>query len=162
MAAQMWVNDAGTPRQIIEVWVNDSGVARRINEIWVNDSGTARQVFAGGTVQSFSGSRTASTTSDFYLQSNAERSNLDSEVGTNYWLVPQSGMGNFDVFATVLSGSLTTGTTGSWLNLGTTRTWSVDHAGGPGSTSVTLQLQFRRSSDGTIVATNTVGIVATS
>jgi hypothetical protein len=51
--AELWVNDAGTARQIRDIWVNDSGTARQIREIWVNDSGTARRVFSRGILFTF-------------------------------------------------------------------------------------------------------------
>lgn len=162
MAAETWINDSGTARRITEVWINDSGTARRITEIWVNDSGTARLIFAGAQIESFSGEINQVGTISFSLFSDGTRTNLDAEAGTNYWLEPQSGMSLFDVRATETSGSVTTGTVGSWLNLGTTRTWTKAPPGGPGASSVTLQLEIRRASDGVVLETNTIELVASA
>ena len=41
------------------------------------------------------------------------------------WCKPAGTAGDYEVLATMLLGSLSSGTVGSWLNLGTTRTWSV-------------------------------------
>lgn len=43
--AALYLNDAGTWRQIQSVYVNDAGTWRTIQKIWVNDSGTWRQVY---------------------------------------------------------------------------------------------------------------------
>lgn len=41
------------------------------------------------------------------------------------WCVPGASSSNYEVYATLLGGTLSSGTTGSWLSMGTTRTWSV-------------------------------------
>lgn len=45
MAAEYWLNDGGSWREMNEIHVNDSGVWRDCIEKWVNDSGTWRLVF---------------------------------------------------------------------------------------------------------------------
>lgn len=59
------------------------------------------------------------------------------------WLVT-GNPGDFDVRCTVLTGSLYSGTTGSWLDLATTREWTVldDTDNGDGLiTSITLEIR---------------------
>lgn len=161
MAADLYVNDSGTARRINEVWVNDAGTARRIVEIWVNDNGVARQIFSGAIVQDFVGSVQDAGTATFQLFFTGVRSNLEGEFGTNYWIEPQSGMSGYEVRASAVGG-VSSGTLGSWLSLGSTRTWTLNHVGGPGATSRTLVLEFRRAADALVLETNSVGLVATS
>lgn len=59
---------------------------------------------------------------------------------------------SFEVFATVLSGTLTSGPTGSWVSLSTSRTWVV--VANPGTfKSCTIQLQIRRTTDNAVLTT---------
>lgn len=51
---------------------------------------------------------------------------LFSTVGT--WLL-RGVNSDYEVFATLNSGSLSSGTTGAWLGLGTSRAWSVNTTG---------------------------------
>lgn len=52
---------------------------------------------------------------------------------------------NYEVKATLTSGTFATGTAGSWLNLGTERTWTVRHSGGTeGSTATFATFEIRK------------------
>jgi len=76
-------------------------------------------------------------------------------TGLGDWLVPGVNASNYEVFATLDSGSLTTGTTGSWLNLGTSRVWSLTNSSfGPQTTQITVQI--RRTGTATILASATI------
>jgi hypothetical protein len=67
----------------------------------------------------------------------------------------------YEVRATLDAGTLTSGTTGSWLGLGTTRSWNVTRASNiVGSDSATLTVEIRAASSGTVLATATVTITA--
>ncbi len=168
--AELWVNDSGTARQIREVWVNDSGTARRINEIWVNDAGTARRIFVGDqiTISDMTASAaTSSPTSATASYALASDGDIDATAGTNTsvdrgdWISPQINMSAYEARATVTSGTLSSGTEGTWLSLGTTRTWNVVHSGiGTGSTSCEFTLEIRRTSDGVVLDTATITLQA--
>lgn len=85
-----------------------------------------------------------------------ETDSIGNENRTDFggeWLLSGTA-GQFEVFATVLSGTLDFGTAGSWLNLGTTRDWGVTWAA-VGSKTATVQLQIRRVSDAVVQATAT-------
>jgi len=75
------------------------------------------------------------------------------------WL--QSGTNtDFEVYATLTSGSIT-GTTGSWLSLGTTRDWSaVDSVAEGDSVSAEIILQIRNASTLAVVAMATFNLDA--
>lgn len=66
-----------------------------------------------------------------------------SEIASNQWIVPRSAAGaNYEARATVTSGTLTSGTTGTWLPLSTSRSWDVQ-TGAPGSIEATITVEIR-------------------
>lgn len=69
-------------------------------------------------------------------------------IGTGYW-----------VRATATSGSLSSGTTGSWLQLNSARTWVRDNAGTEGTLSATLTLEIATDSGGVNIVATRTGIV---
>jgi hypothetical protein len=78
----------------------------------------------------------------------------DSRQGGVYtqehvWLQSGGVAGDYQVRATVNSGALSSGTTGTWLALSTTREWFVQSAGGFESATITLEIRLA-------VAPNTV------
>lgn len=167
MSEDIYIDDAGTARRIRQVYVNDSGTARRIKEIYVNDNGTARRIFASGDVSLTTGARTATSFGFSYFELNASgsRSTLDSESGTKYWIDPQGGMWQYEVFATqnAFSGAGSAGGTfGAWLPLTSTRTWSANRpsAAGSGVDQLVVALQIRRAIDSVVVATATITITS--
>lgn len=82
-----------------------------------------------------------------------------ADAGTNAnWTWLLSGLNSsYQVRATLISGTLSSGTTGSWLTLNTTRTWSVTTGT---FKSATLTIEVRRISDGVICDTATVTLTA--
>lgn len=158
------INNSGDWEDIEEVYVNDSGTWRFIDEIYVNNSGTWVLVFESlGELVTFSGdTRTATgSAATFGLANTGERTTTDSETGTKYWINPQVGMNKYSVRCTSTQ-TLDGGTTGSWLNLGTTRTWSLNPPGsGPVPRTSTLTLEFALTSDtSTVLETCNVTLVA--
>ena len=67
------------------------------------------------------------------------------------WIVPKSAAsGVYETRATVVSGSLTTGVTGTWLSLDSDRTWSLVR-NSVGSSQCVLTIEIRK---GTTVLTS--------
>ena len=62
---------------------------------------------------------------------------------------------------TTTSGTLTSGTNGSWEALSSTRTWEKVRSTGVGSSTVVGTLEIRRTSDSVVVASATVSLQAT-
>jgi YD repeat-containing protein len=87
--------------------------------------------------------------------------NSNSVIDQGDWLTPKTGMSGFDVLATGGSGC-NTGTFGSWLNLGTTRTWTAFRAAGQhgGWTQCIFTIQIRNSSTGTVLGSATITMTA--
>lgn len=100
----------------------------------------------------------ASATATFTLNSNGSRNGGSGST----WVTPTGSTiisGLFEAFVTVTSGSLTSGTSGSWINLGTTRNWTRQQAG-VGSSTCIFTLQIRRASSGVVLGTSTVTLQA--
>jgi hypothetical protein len=81
-----------------------------------------------------------------------------NQFDEQFWITPQSDMSDYEVLATLTSGPLTSGTTGVWLGLGTTRTWSITTASGLRTTQFILQL--RLVGETTVLASATITLEA--
>ena len=76
------------------------------------------------------------------------------------WVSPSSAGGNYEVFATVTSGTLSSGTTGSWVATSGSPTWTRV-AAGPGTIMVvTLSMQVRAVGNATVLDTWSVTLEA--
>lgn len=86
--------------------------------------------------------------------------NTVSDVGD--WMSPKISAfaTNYEVFATLNSGTLTAGTTGSWLGLETTRTWTRNRTS-VGSNAAQIGLEIRKKGTTTVLATATIDFDAT-
>lgn len=160
------INDGGTWRTLTEVHVNDGGTWRRCNTVYVNDGGTWRTVFVGDTITV--GDTTANSlvlgstaTAGWELTSGGDvRSTVSDNTMTDIgdWIAPKTNMADYEVIATLLSGSIT-GTFGTPLSLGTTRLWQLSRVS-PGVSSGSMSIQIRRISDSTVMDTATIGFSA--
>lgn len=81
-----------------------------------------------------------------YTLSNTGAGSASNNSGWTWRLYGASA--DYEVFATATSGIVSTGTTGSWLGLGTSQSWSVTRSGAVGSKLATITLKIRRISDG--------------
>ena len=78
------------------------------------------------------------------------------------WLIGGS-VANYDVRVTPQSGATLTGTTGSWLNCATTRSWSITNNGTNNSTlSSQFLVEIRLTSSGVVQASATITLSATN
>jgi len=74
-------------------------------------------------------------------------------VQLQQWCVPAANASQFEAFVTVTYGTVT-GTTGSWLSLGTDRTWTKTVSAAIGYNFVTFTVGIREiGGDGTILST---------
>lgn len=86
--------------------------------------------------------------------------NNGNAIDLGDWIAPKVGISGYDVKATLLSGTLTSGTTGSNLNLGTTRSWSRAQTS-VGSSSAQIRLDITRAGTTTpVLATATITLSA--
>ena len=79
----------------------------------------------------------------------------------NDWVVPNGSAANYEVRATLNSGTLRVGSsaTGSWLALSSTRTWSVRRLAA-GITNADLTIEIRPAGGGATLATANVTLEA--
>jgi hypothetical protein len=101
-------------------------------------------------------------TVSYALQSGGNAVNQDSVVLEN-WLLP--GMGpasDFECRATVVSGSLSSGTTGSWNRLDVTRAWTRSHSGASGESDCELTIEIGLFGQGVALVTATITLTADS
>lgn len=76
------------------------------------------------------------------------------------WAFPTSAASNFEVYATLASGSVTSGTFNTWLSLGTSRDWTCLQTS-VGTESAQISLQVRKIGTTTVLDTWTVDLDAT-
>jgi len=166
MASRTLVTDSGgTTRQTARMFVVDSGgTSRRVLRAFVIDSGgTARLIFQGevvnlATVNLFDQAISpANATTSYALNNNGTATTLGLGSGAITWLTGGSAS-SYEARMTVTSGAFTSGdATGSWLNLGTSRFWTLTESfNGNVSQTVTGTIEIRRVSDSVVVASASV------
>jgi hypothetical protein len=77
------------------------------------------------------------------------------------WCTPTAQASNYEVLATIVSGSLTSGTTGSWLALSTTRDWYLEEYLIENTAVCQFTVQIRRIGTTTVLDTATIDLSAT-
>lgn len=102
----------------------------------------------------------------FQLQSDGDVARITVTTGgggtvdVGDWITPISAAGaNYEVRATVNSGSLSSGTTGSWLALSSTRTWAREQTT-VGSSACELLIEIRNASTTVVMDSSTVTLQA--
>lgn len=90
-----------------------------------------------------------------------ESTNTLGPIDTGDWIAPKAAAGSaYEVRATITdAGSLSTGTTGTWLSLGSSRSWSAVQSG-DGVTGAELLIEIRQASSGAVLASKTTTISA--
>lgn len=163
MAAELWVNDAGTARKLQQIWVNDAGTARQIQEIWMNDNGTARLIYQALaiTIENRVVSYVGGTPAEYHLTSSGAIQVRQSAVLTTVgsWVSNAAFAGLFECRATVLSGSVSSGTVGAWQSLSTTRSWTRGAALGTFQ-QCSFLLEIRNASTGVVADSATIQLEA--
>ena len=96
-------------------------------------------------------------------QINTNGSDYQTVNGTSsvlsQWVTPASSGGNYEVFATLTGGSLSFGTTGSWVATSTSPQW-IRTQPVVGSSDATLSMQVRATGSSTVLDTWTVYLYA--
>lgn len=162
------VNDGGTWRTIQGVYVNDGGTWREIQEIYVNDAGTWRSVYQGITIgltdvlvqdDPFDPSDAFAA---YELQPDGDIQTYTGVSNADFgdWITPKSSAsGAFACRATLQSGNTPSGTLNTWLTLDNFRSWSLTRTTA-GTNSCQLLIEIRRESDGVVLGSATISLVA--
>lgn len=108
----------------------------------------------------------ASTAAAYRLESDGDimTSNFTGSavtVDSGDWIIPRGAAGGaYEVRVTVTSGTLTSGTTGSWLALSTNREWSVINNISGTISTVIMTVEIRSTSSGTVLGSATITLTA--
>lgn len=166
MAARTIVTDSGGTERLVKraIAIDSGGTARVAKRIFIVDSGgTSRLVYQALSVQLFfdSYSRIQNTASFtvgndgiFYATDGGASSAIYD------WLLAGDAA-DVEVRVTPTSGSYSTGTTGTWLSLAFSRTWTRDWSGGMSVNTVQSTVELRNATSEEVLATATITIVAT-
>lgn len=93
----------------------------------------------------------------FALESDGDIvTSVDGDEGD--WVVPRGAAGSYECRATAVSGTVTSGTIGSWQALTSTRTWTKSRAT-VGSVTAVIDIEIRKGS-GPVLATTQVTLYA--
>lgn len=119
--------------------------------------------FISLTDQYISKSRRNTATASYTIANNGTVQDHTTTV-LESWLSGSGGsVSNYEVRATVTSGAVTSGTTGSWLSCSTSRTWSVLNTAANNSTlTAVMTVEIRLASSGVVQDSATITIEATS
>jgi len=155
-------DSGGIARQWKRFFDRDSGgVARAIRRAFLRDSGgVARLIYQAINLQNTSFTKITIGGGTATCTANIDASTVFGSGETTYTWNP-SGSTNYEVEASLASGTMPTGTLNTWLSVGTTRSWSISASGG-GSTSCSLTMQIRDATTLQIVATATFSLDAES
>lgn len=134
-----------------------SGAIVMPTDFWGKGGATVN--FVDTTVYAFNTGATA--TAGYRINSNGfDYEGINGTFSTlNQWVTPTSAGGNYEVFATVSSGSVTSGTTGSWVATSGNPTWTRDRTT-IGTNTCVLSMQVRATGSGTVLDTWTVTLEA--
>lgn len=75
--------------------------------------------------------------------------NAGGTVKLGNWVVPNSSAAKYESFAALNSGTLSSGTTGTWQALSLSRTWTRIRTAGVGVTSANITVTIRNAATGT-------------
>lgn len=113
--------------------------------------------------QNIDDTNTPNANAAYYLLSSGVVSSYTSSGGTlniGNWVTPTSAAANYEVYATLVAGTLSTGTTGSWLPLSTIRSWSRAR-GASGFSFVQITVDIRLIGTTTVLGTANINLSAT-
>jgi hypothetical protein len=119
--------------------------------VTIADENIASFRVASGTAVS---TYTLSSTGDI----NQTKNTTTTDIGD--WITPKSAASNYECFATLSSGSLSSGTTGSWLALTSSRSWTRNQSTNGTSTAV-IVVQIRKIGTTTVLDSATITLEAT-
>jgi hypothetical protein len=159
----MSVRDGGTWKTVTSPRVRDGGTWKTVLTGWVKDAGTWKVFYTGSTVTMIGGSWTyvAGSPAEYHLQNDGRVRTRSSSslIDRGEWCTPPADVGLYQCRATVTSGALTSGTTGTWLSCASTNSWTRGTAAGTAN-FCTFTLEIRRAVDGFVVGSTSVTIGA--
>lgn len=89
-----------------------------------------------------------------------DKTNSGGTVTIGNWATPTSVAANYEVYATLVSGVLSVGTTGSWLALSSTRSWSRNRSALSGISIAQITVDIRLIGTTTVLDSATITLTA--
>lgn len=153
-----WVDVATTAkRRSSGAWVDIDFVKRRSGGSWSTVWQRINIADAAATSVRFAGTATA----QYQIKSDGTlwfTSGNNTLVQSSDWL-DFGASSSYEVRATLTSGTLDSGTTGSWLSLSTTQTWSISQ-GIVGVNTAAITIEIRNATTGVVVDTAYITLYA--
>lgn len=100
-------------------------------------------------------------TSGYRLNTNGKvyQNDQGSYLYIEDWVTPNGAAASYECYVTVTSGTLSSGTSGSWLSLGTTRDWTVAQSS-IGTKTCTFTVDIRKIGTTTVLDSATITLTA--
>lgn len=158
--AQISLNDAAVRTLFVKpsgaISLNDGHGKSNVTAAITNKTATAQSVAPSGVTATYTLANTGVASYSFWNGSSNTTPAISGE-----WLTVGTGA-DFECFCTLNSGTLNSGTTGTWMALSTTRAWTcLFTSGSAGSNSASITVQLRRVSDSVVVSSATISLTAT-
>jgi hypothetical protein len=151
-----WVDPTTIKRSDGSTWTDVQNIYRSDGTSWILAWTRVLVNIANKTVGSFASGGDSTFSTYELLNTGVARENSGGNI-FNYsgeWLTSGSASA-VEVRATLQSGSTPSGTLNTWLNLGTTRSWTLSRTGLGQSTCVLL-IELRNAASGTVLDSATV------
>lgn len=165
--ADTYIEDSGVVRRATRITDEDAGTVRTIQRVFIEDAGAQRLVFAflriprTGLISFTQANPAATATAGVRFDLDGNEYSIRTSGTTNEGAWGGGGSG-YEVRATLTGG--TTPTTnaglGTWLNLGTSRTWSNFNNTAGTTISSTLLIELGIAGTSTALASGTITIEA--
>lgn len=165
------IGASGVWKGIDKVHVGVGGAWKRVNSAWIGVGGAWKKLYDAVVAQLTNRSPTFGSISPSDARvgyrinadgtvDGSEASTLTWSLDYGTWLTAGTA-GQFDVRATLNSGSLTAGTTGTWMSCSSTRTWTVEvTANANTSQTANLTIEIRNGTTLEVLATATAVLTA--
>lgn len=128
-----------------------------------NFYGTAAPVISLSDYSGYASTSTPSTATNGFQLNSTGKVYVNTNGSYTYlqdWVTPNSAASDYECYVTVSSGTLSSGTTGAWIALSTTRDWTVVKAPPLGSKTCTFTIDIRKIGTTTVLKTATIDITA--
>lgn len=160
----VWKTDPDPSIRVGGVWKTPDSMHIRVGGVW-KEVWTAATISANVTNQTAYTEKISPTdaTAGYKLLSNgiAQKTSINGTYVSisGEWETGGSPGSAYDAYVTVTSGSLSTGTAGSWVNLGTNRTWTRLRSG-VGTSTCIFTVQIRDANTLTVLDSASITLTA--
>lgn len=152
---------SGSAVRVAGTWQPLKAIFVRVSGVWQTVYLAVAATLSNRSVTSFTTPGPGTAISQFILNSDGRAQYVQDGVTSDVsgeWRVAGASS-DFEARATVNSGSLTAGTTGSWVGLSSTQTWSLTRSTA-GLSNCNFTLEIRRASDGVVLTSASITLTS--